>query len=185
MWQWPRGAGAQPGPALWLVFNERQVREPLAFTLLSAEWDEPPSLADSHPVTGCSCVAIRRLGIYFYPWSPETTVTKVRPPGLLRNRLWLDPSTAAGNPQACLERGRNFTLRNDNILSQALGCFINAGLIWGKRKTGCSIRGSFMRRELAMFWNKKQLLHQGTYGIIIAFSKAGRRAARERGAEEQ
>lgn len=22
-----------------------------------------------------------------------------------------------------------------------------------------------------MFWNKKQLLHKGTYGIIIAFSK--------------
>lgn len=35
--------------------------------------------------------------------------------------------------------------------------------------------------KLAMFWNKKQLLHQGTYGIIIAFSKPGCRAARERG----
>lgn len=38
------------------------------------------------------------------------------------------------NPWACLGRRRNFILRNDKIFSQAFSCFINARLIWGKRK---------------------------------------------------
>lgn len=36
-----------------------------------------------------------------------------------------------------------------------------------------------MCRELAMFWNKKQVLHKGTYSIIIAFSKLRTLFARE------
>lgn len=168
-------------PGLYLVTG--RVGTWPAFTLSSAEWDDPPIL-------------------YWTPPSPEmhmrgnmetehlftSVVTRgnncrkqVELPGLLPNKFWLDTRGSAGNPRACLERGRHFALRNDNIFSQALRRFINACLIWGKRKTGCSIRGRFIRRELAMFWNKKQLLHQGTYGIIIAFSKPGCRAARERG----
>lgn len=36
-----------------------------------------------------------------------------------------------------------------------------------------------MCHELAMFWNKKQVLHKGTYGIIIEFSKCGTVPARK------
>lgn len=36
-----------------------------------------------------------------------------------------------------------------------------------------------MCRELAMFWNKKPVLHKGTYGTIIAFSKPRTVLARE------
>lgn len=38
-----------------------------------------------------------------------------------------------------------------------------------------------MCHELAMFWNKKQVLHKGTYGIIIEFSKPGMVPARKEG----
>lgn len=38
-----------------------------------------------------------------------------------------------------------------------------------------------MCHELAMFWNKKQVLHKGTYGIIIEFSKPGTVPARKGG----
>lgn len=158
----PLGAGALPDPTSWLLNSMRGRSGNLAtFTFLSGEWDNL-CITDSKP----SCHWMRMWGnmkaehylderwlavtiavnkfnctAHYSTHSGETLIY-----------------TSAENLWACLERGRNFTWRNDRIFSQALGCFINACLIWGKRKTGWGIRGSFTCRELAMFWNKKQLL---------------------------
>lgn len=54
--------------------------------------------------------------------------------GLLLSKSGYTLAPQQNNPCACLGKRRNFILRNDKIFSQALSCFINACLIWGKRK---------------------------------------------------
>lgn len=49
-------------------------------------------------------------------------------------QVWLHTGTSAEQSMGLPGRRRNFILRNDKIFSQALSCFINACLIWGKRK---------------------------------------------------
>lgn len=83
-----------------------------------------------------------KAGCYLGQWSLEgtTVINKFNCTALLFKQFWRDTDyTSAANLGACLERGRDFTLRNDKIFSQALSCFINACLIWGERKTGWSI----------------------------------------------
>lgn len=122
----PRGAGALLSPAAWFALGGRQLGDP--------SWPSPSSLQNgiilvSSPqsLPGCPRGEVRR----------QSTHERQQ-----NSHVWSSGSTRAlrlKTEGACVQSEDGIsTLRSDQIFSQALSCFINAGLIWGKRKTGRS-----------------------------------------------
>lgn len=84
-----------------------------------------PSFPKAPLVTAWTCVDTRKQ---------SSGNNQVSLHGLLLGKSGYTLAPQQNNPMACPGRRRNFILRNDKIFSQALSCFINACLIWGKRK---------------------------------------------------